>query len=154
MMHDGPREEVHGSLPAAASGSGHVRDRVFLPVPTLQFALNHNWRENIPVEGDVLKKQFQMSWLLSRSQRRVNSSACAPAAVVSGSGGRVAVCFAFWKRGAASRLAPVTPHPFSFAITAVIVQPLLERLAENVSLALPLLANLCVGILIIFLFVA
>lgn len=108
--------------------------------PTLQFALNHNWEENITLDGAVLRKQFQMSWLLSRSQWRVNSSALASTAVLS------LFILLFWKHGVASRLAPVTRHPpFSFAISAVIAQPLLEHLGKNVSIAQPLYANVWVG---------
>lgn len=117
----------------------------FFSVPTLRFARNHNWKENITVDGVVLKKQFQMSWLLSRSQWHVNRSAFAWAAVVSGCGGRAAVCFAFWKHGVASRSAPVSRRPFLFAITAVIAQLLLEHLTKNVSLTHTLYANFCVG---------
>lgn len=84
----------------------------FFSVPTLRFALNPNWKENVTVDGVVLKKQFRMSWLLSRSQWHVNRSAFASAAVVSGCGGRVAVYFAFWNHRFASRLSPVSPQPF------------------------------------------
>lgn len=84
----------------------------FLSVLTLRFALKHNWKENITVDGVVLKKQFQMSRLLSRSQWHVNRSAFALTVVDSGCGGRVAVYFAFWKHGVASCLARVSRHPF------------------------------------------
>lgn len=94
--------------------------------PALQFALNHNWEENITLDGAVLRKQFQMSWLLSRSQWRVNSSALASTAVVS------LFILLFWKHGVASCLPPVTRHPpFLFAFSAVTAQPLLEHLGKK-----------------------
>lgn len=128
-MHDGPREETSPRYD-----------------PTLQFALNHNWEENIPVDGVVLKKRCQMSWLLSRSQRRVNTSALASTAVVSGCGGPGPLFILLFGR---TESLPVWLQlhvaPFSSAITAVIAQPLMERLSKNVSAAQPPCANVCVG---------